>query len=306
MNKYAGLNICFYGINRSLSITFSSLKSRLLNVAEELTESCYISCCLLRIEGSFTNPRSSEKNATLENNEREIFPNANISYLDQKIIDNSFNWNEIFRFGDDVYQDDDPGDDFRILSGSTRNIIRSLHSLRQSFLSLPKSRLKYPTIFTRLDLEILDDLNLDLFLGIANSPFPKIGNGVVIVPPWHSSTGVNDRFAICSPGVASEIYASRIKIIGEYLRLTSQPLLAERFLHAALFLRNIYVLPIVQTKFIRVRSGGAPKAEYFDGPNSKELAYDSWNTLINLLGKWQKLYRDQNYKYQQLMEEKNK
>lgn len=258
MTKMEGLNICLYGINRSLDVTIESIRPKILEQAKKLSKNVYFSAAFnIRKSGVIYSKRSGEQSKSLSDSHRTLLPEFKLLEINQDEFDAYYPWEDVLRNGDH-YNDD---------GSSIKNMMRALNALNHSFYGLPEhARTNYPTLFVRPDLEIIGDLNLRDYLSICC-------NNSIVVPTWHSWSGINDRFAICSPGYASKSYASRIMYVNNFIEITSAPLHPERYLSDLMHLLRIIPLPVISTKFVRIR---AERAIHFE-PNffDDKLPYDS-------------------------------
>jgi uncharacterized coiled-coil protein SlyX len=129
----------------------------------------------------------------------------------------------------------------------------------------------------RPDLDIIDDIDLDFLLSLATG-------SSVIVPGWQFFGGVNDRFAIAAPGKPSAVYANRLGKVFQYLSLTGRSFHSENYLFDVLSLQNLRILPVVQTRFVRVRAGQSFHPETIQQEHLQPTASAlSWSFLTNQL-----------------------
>ena len=123
------------------------------------------------------------------------------------------------------------------------------------------------------------------------------------MPGWQFFGGVNDRFAIASAGLASETYANRLDTIFQHLTLTNRPFHSEQYLFDILALRKIRVLPIVQTRFVRIRSGKVLHPEKTQHENIQHpCAAASWTLLTEQLMTTRRRLREGDEKIENLKE----
>ena len=246
-----GINICFYGLNRSLLTTHGAIQDLVINPCKSL-------CNNTTIYASFNRPknnkiyskRSQEFGTPMSSGDpSKLLVEASINYIDQDEFDATFDFDEIMSYGD-FFNDYEAKTPECSAAGSIVNQLRALNSLRKSYLSIPATRRrKYPTFFVRPDLTIIEPLDIDLILNLCS-----LGNSCV-VPSWHHWYGVNDRFAACSAGKASESYALRLNYLSCFLMASDTVFHPERYLYSILSIRNITILPVIDSRFIRVRSG---------------------------------------------------
>ena len=286
MASFSGVNICLYGLNRSLSLTINSIRNRLLAPLEG--QGCEVSLfgAFCQTE-KFSNTRSGESCLVPEKNERSLIDFIEVKYIDQGALDDLIRWDLVFQFGD-TYSEINGNDDLLVANSTTKNIFRSLFALKTAYDLIPVDLLDRPTIFVRPDLEILSDLDFDvyyllLFKKAVEKSFGKT-DGVALVPNWHSWHGLNDRFAICSPGNASKAYANRFDDLIPYIRLSRHPLHSETYLYQVMHAARVEVLPMISTKMSRIRANGRPQDENFlVGRQSVDLQSETLSALNEML-----------------------
>jgi len=285
-NVPAEVNICIYGLNRSLSKTHQSMREYLIKPLEDLGIAINIHSCFIRNEIAYDNPRSNEFGVRSECSEKTLLADSNIRYVDQDTIDSLVDWEQVFANGD-IYNDSQEQESQRLV-GSTYNLIRALCALDLSYRMIPKEKRCFPAFFLRPDIEILQPLQVQLLFSAFHSSGRLRGlasprNGVAVVPSWQSWHGVNDRFALCTPGIAAEAYATRFRLLAEYLTISSQSLHSESFLLHMLSMRRVLILPIIDTPMARIRANGAVAQEsYLEGSESGLLESHAWHSLVEL------------------------
>ena len=265
MQAFGSVNVCFFGLNRSLSATIDSINNYLFDSLDELNIDYSIFGSFVRVD-SFSNERSHEFDAKPQENESELIDFVSLKYVDQGAVDDLIRWDLVFRFGD-TYGQINEKSDLGKSSSTTKNIFRSLFSLKSSFGLIPPSLLNRPTIFVRPDLEILSKIDFKFYLSLlskhsASYAYGK-SDGVAIFPNWHSWDGLNDRFAMASPGNAASTYANRFDSLFPYLEISRHPLHPELFLQQIMRASRIEALPILPVHMARIRSDGNPQAENF-------------------------------------------
>ena len=266
MSGPSELNICFFGLNRSLSLTIDSINRYIFDSLESLDIKFATFGSFVRVD-SFSNPRSDELNSIPQDNEAELINFNFLKCVDQGVIDDFIDWSSVFRYGDLYHEIDGSPVSLNASSSSTKNIFRSLFSLKTAYSLIPDNRIKLPTIFIRPDLEILSEIDFNLYLSFLSRKPLKLAygdtDGVAVVPGWHSWGGLNDRFAICSPGNASSSYANRFDHLLHYLEISRHPLHSETFLYQLMHASRVDVYPIVSTLMTRIRAEGRPQQEDF-------------------------------------------
>ena len=265
MKDFASINICFFGVNRSLSATIDSINRYVFEYLESLSLDYSVYGSFAKVE-NYTNARSNEFDAVPEKNERDLISFDDFKYVDQSAIDDLIEWDKVFRYGD-VYDEITDDSALRNKNSVTKNIFRSLFALKSSYGLIPDHCLDRPTIFLRPDLEILSDVDLEFYLSLLSRKPKKYAfgrtDGVAVLPAWHAWDGLNDRFAICSSGNAASSYATRFDDLIPYLNFSKHPIHPESFLLHTLRARRVEVLPIISTPMVRIRAQGVPQTENF-------------------------------------------
>ena len=118
------VNICFYGLNRSLSFTIDSINKYLFDGLSSAEIECELYGCFSQVN-SFTNSRSNESGAAIQHNEANLIQFSEIKYIDQDTLDDSIPWNKVFEFGD-IYSQILGASDFSRKYSTAKNIFRSL------------------------------------------------------------------------------------------------------------------------------------------------------------------------------------
>ena len=287
MQNFTGTNVCFFGLNRSLSFTVNSIKKYLLDPLEKRGEvSVFGAFCQVN---KFTNTRSEEVESTHENGEKNLINFTKVKYIDQGAIDDLIRWDLVFRYGDH-YGQINSQDDLQIANSTTKNIFRSMFALKSSFGLIPEVLRNRPTIFVRPDLEILSEFDFDFYSSlISKKSILKGGaksDGVALLPNWHSWDGLNDRFAICTPGNASITYANRFDSLIPYIELARHSLHPETYLYQIMLASRVEVLPIISTRMSRIRANGKPQDEDFSkGSRSVDLQNETLSALHAIVNK---------------------
>ena len=265
MTIASAVNICFYGLNRSLSFTIDSINKYLFEGLSSSGIECEVYGCFSQVKG-FANSRSNELGSTIQHNEGDLIRFAEVKYIDQDTLDDSIPWNEVFEFGD-IYSQILDASHLSRKDSTAKNIFRSLWCLKSSFALIPEERREFPTIFVRPDLEILSEINWSFYFDLLNKKPRRyaFGNteGVALLPSWHSWDGLNDRFALCSRGNASIAYANRFDSLLPYIKMSRHPLHPETFLLHVLQSSRVEAIPIISTCMARIRSNGESQNEDF-------------------------------------------
>ena len=282
----SNINICFFGLNRSLSCTIDSLNKYVFKALAASGFEFRVYGCFSRVK-AFTNSRSGESGAPIQDNEENLIQFEAIKYVDQDTLDDSIAWDKVFEYGD-TYSQILESSDLPRKDSTAKNIFRSLWCLKSSFSLIPQERSKFPTIFLRPDLEILSDIDWSFYLELlAKKPRSySFGStdGVAVLPSWHSWDGLNDRFAVCSPGNASIAYANRFDSLLSYINMSRHPLHPETYLLHVLQSARVEVLPTISTCMARIRANGQSQAEDFgQGGKSFSLQIETLSCLHKLL-----------------------
>ena len=285
MERCESVNICFFGLNRSLGATIQSINKYLFGYLDRFSIKYSTYGSFMKIE-RFSNSWSDEFDQAPEQNESALIDFDNLKHFDQEAFDDLIRWDHVFRHGDRYGQINGP-DEYHEKNSTTKNVYRSLFCLKASYGLIPPALRGRPTIFLRPDLRILSDIDLQLYLSLLFRKPKKYAfgqtDGVVVLPSWHSWDGLNDRFAICSPGNAACAYANRFGQILSYLDISRHPIHPETYLLHILQARRVEILPIISTHMTRIRANGLPLDEDFSkGPKPFELQSETLRSLDDL------------------------
>ena len=302
MESHNSVNVCFFGVNRSLSSTIHSINQYLFSCLERCSITYSVYGSFMKID-RFSNLRSNEFDLVPEQNESDLIDFDGLKHLDQGAIDDLIRWDHVFRYGDTYGQINGP-DEIHEKNSTTKNIYRSLFCLKASYALIPPELRDRPTIFLRPDLEILSDIDLEFYLPLLFRKPKKYAfgetDGVVVLPGWHSWDGLNDRFAICSPGNASSTYANRFDQILSYLDISRHPIHPESYLLQILQAARVEILPIISTRMARIRANGVPQDEDFSkGSKSFELQSETLRALNDLIKQRDSVINDFNERLDQ-------
>ena len=286
MGSHKSVNICFFGVNRSLTSTIHSINQYLFSCLDRFSITYSVYGSFMQIE-RFSNLRSNEFDQVPEQNESDLIDFDGLKHFDQGAIDDLIRWDHVFRYGDTYGQINGP-DEYHEKNSTTKNIYRSLFCLKASYALIPPALRDRPTIFLRPDLEILSDIDLEFYISLLFRKPKKYAfgetDGVVVLPGWHSWDGLNDRFVMCSPGNASSTYANRFDQILPYLDISRHPIHPESYLLQILQAARVEILPIISTRMARIRANGVPQDEDFSkGSKSFELQSETLRALNDLI-----------------------
>lgn len=285
MERCDSVNICFFGLNRSLSVTIKSINQYLFGCLDRASVKYSVYGSFMKID-RFSNSRTDEFDQAPERNESTLIDFDGLKHCDQEAFDDLIRWDHVFRYGDHYGQINDPVE-FCQKNSTTKNVCRSLFCLKTAYGLMPSALRSRPTIFLRPDLRILSDMDLQLCLyllfGRPKNYASGMTDGVVVLPNWHFWDGLNDRFAICSPGNAASAYANRFDHILSYLDIARHPIHPETYLLHILQARRVKVLPIISTHMTRVRANGLPWDEDFSaGAKPFERQFETLRALDDL------------------------
>ena len=282
----SSINICFYGLNRSLSSTINSINKYIFDSLSSLGVTYQIYGVFSQVK-EFSNDRSGEISVRVQNNEAELIQFSDLKYVDQSTFDESVAWEKVFEFGD-LYSQIKDRSEYHQRNSTTKNIFRSLWCLKSSYALIPEDRQQFPTIFIRPDLEILSEIDWSFYLELLMKSPRKYAfghtDGVALVPSWHSWHGLNDRFAFCSAGNACNAYANRFDSLIPFIEMSRHPLHPESFLLHILHASRVEVLPLITTTMSRLRANGVSQEEDFSqGSQSYSLQTETFASLHKLL-----------------------
>ena len=153
---------------------------------------------------------------------------------------------------------------------------------------IPEGKLANPTIFIRPDLEILSSLDFQLYFDLLQykpiSTSQGEADGVALLPSWHSWSGLNDRFAICSSGNSSVAYATRFDSLLPYLQISRHPIHPETFLFHVMHASLVACYPVIYPYMSRIRASGRSQPEDFSkGQSSFDLQSQTLHSLYSIL-----------------------
>ncbi|MDA7436808.1 hypothetical protein N8654_03900, partial [Synechococcus sp. AH-601-B19] len=286
MESFNSVNICFFGVNRSLTATIKSINQYLFDCLDECSIAYSVYGSFMKID-HFSNLRSNEFDQKPELTESDHIKFDGLKYVDQGAIDDLIRWDLVFRYGD-VYGQINSANDLREKNSTTKNIFRSLFCLKSSYALIPPELLDRPTVFMRPDIEILSDIDFEFNLSLLSRKPKKFSfgetDGVAIFPSWHSWDGLNDRFAMCSPGNAASAYANRFDGMLPYLDISKHPIHPESYLLQSLQACRVETLPIISTLMARIRANGIPQDEDFSkGAKTRDLQSETMRALNDLI-----------------------
>lgn len=280
MERVKAVNICFFGINRSLSSTIESINKYLFDHLKDLSIGYSVYGAFNSVD-VLSNERSGEVGLITEKNELDLIDFDDYKYLDQSLCDKAVPWDRVFKHGD-LYGQIQREPDFHVANSTTKNIFRSLSCLKSSYSLIPPENLARPTIFLRLDVKILSDIDFGFYFDVLAKKPRKYAfgetDGVALVPGWHSWDGWNDRFAICTPGNSASIYANRFENLLSFLEISKHPIHPESYLQLTLQAARVEVLPIISTRMARIR---ADRSQVHEDFSSGSRVFDSQSETLS-------------------------
>ena len=279
------INICMFGLNRSLSKTHNSIRTNILQALEENGTNYTLYANFIETS-LINNSRSNEIQAPFEQNPESFLDFERRTYSNQKDIDQFIDWDRVFEFGDTYHEIN--ASNISSANSTTKNVFRSLFSLKASFELIDKVNFSSPTLFIRPDTEFQNKLDIDVLFRLLEIK-PKgfaFGqtDGVALTPNWHCWSGVNDRFAICTSGNASIAYAKRFDHLLNHIRASQKPIHSETYLLHTLQQSRVQILPVISTLASRIRAtGNAHLEDYSIGGDSLNFQAETINILSNTI-----------------------
>jgi hypothetical protein len=215
--------IIFFGLTRSLDVTYNSIKQNLFDVLTQHNINYNIYMHTYHIKGSYVNPWSHERCVRYDNTKHKILNPKYLLIDDQDEVLKKFNMNdyysklEIWAISLDLTK-------YLI-----RNMVLALYSKKRITELFEKNSSQYDyVIIMRPDMKILNkfDVNCLSLLNDTN----------IIIPDVEHYSGYNDR--ICVSGVKNALYYGKLyDHLLEYSR--TKPIASERFLFDMLKNKNI-------------------------------------------------------------------
>lgn len=259
----ARIALCFFGMNRCLSLTNKSIIENIINANNRKHEFDIYGALMVPPE-QFTNIRSNELSCSVENNFNEILNPLSYETIAQEAFDNAISGQLEKLLKHDTYTDD-----FQ----SIKNISRELFSVKRVYMLTSEKEYDY-FLFVRPDLYYCNPFNLDKYihqLEMDNSPR-------IFTPFWQKWTGLNDRFAFCNSAGAIT-YSKRFEMLWIYSDDVGEPLHAERLLlFTCLKLKTRFDIQLNEFA-LRIRASGKIHVEEYGECGSYLSTLSSWNSL---------------------------
>jgi hypothetical protein len=240
--------ICFFGLNRSLSITHKSIEDNIFKPLDSIGAEYNIFTALMNPKSGYSNLRSGELRLLPEQDSLKFLNSDELLLLDQDNFDQNINFNlppEIDAYGDQHH--------------STMNIFRELFSINQAYELACTSGDKFDAfVFLRPDLFYHDRFNFEKYISLIKNNGPA----TLLTPAWQKWQGLNDRFAIAG-NVAAIAYGARLFFIDTFLNETKLKLHAEIMLLYLAHKNSLNIAYDLTEKASRVRGNGVIKDENF-------------------------------------------
>lgn len=244
--------VCFFGLNRSLSLTYDSIRENILGPLQRTGLEHHVYAAFMQVEGAFSNPHSGEHGVRSETDSHLRLNARRIELIDQAAFDRDFDL-ERFRPYGDAWNDN---------YVNTRNLCRALKSLERVTELWRDDGWSANDLFLYLrpDMIYHDPFDLPCYLGWLR----RSGERLLATPRWALYSGLNDRFAIMGRA-AAQAFGYRSREIDACLAATRQPLHAELFLkYIADTHRLLYRPYFLKLRATRVRANGTQVDESFD------------------------------------------
>jgi hypothetical protein len=241
--------VIFFGLARGTQVTVENIQRNIYDCNRQLGVS-FTTFASLNLLERIDNPRAGELGVPLRADEALNLRADTYLLVRQNDAHIATALSAVQRWGDEY----DNG------WVSLRNVLHQLASLRRAWTmckELTPGGFDY-YLFLRPDLLYLDEICLP---DIARN-FRAAGS--IVVPPWHSWGGFNDRFAFADPRAARH-YAERIRLIPRYC--AANPMHPEIFLAYALR-RGGCRVGVLPARAKRVRANGAVRDERFEDSKS--------------------------------------
>ena len=228
--------ICFFGITRSLRLTWPSIEKNMLEPARRYGDVQIYSHFFKQKQ--IANPRSGEQ-GEMDPNEHQLISSDWIELEEPNGCLRDWPFEELKAFGDTW------DDDFSSLS----NLIHQLHSLHKVTSKILAGG-HDTAIFLRPDLRYLDS-----GVGALRAAL-KTQSEAVWLPSWQAWGGVNDRFAICRGRRAIRTYGQRAESALAFCQSENMPLQGEQMLAWSLKQQSIPIYNI-KVRASRIRLDGS-------------------------------------------------
>ena len=86
-----GVNVCIYGLNRSLGTTVYSIKKKILEPVSSIADEAYFYAAFnVTVSGDFSSQRSGERFSRIGDDQQDLLPDFKIQLVDQDDFDSRF------------------------------------------------------------------------------------------------------------------------------------------------------------------------------------------------------------------------
>jgi hypothetical protein len=261
--------ICFFGMNRCLSLTYRAIVENIYRSIGE-RHSINVFGALMVPSSAFTNTRSNELACTVEDNFEAILQPKKFEPVSQEGFDLA-----ISGLLQNICQQDTYGDNY----SSIRNIARELFSVKRSFLLTEDEAYGY-YLYVRPDLYYCTPFILDRYIELMEAdPRPR-----VFTPQWQKWSGLNDRIAFCNRAGAL-VFSKRFDALWSYVQETGEELHAEKLLLHTLIKGGAMFDAHLSEFALRVRANGMFKPEEYAECGSYLPTLEQWRSKLGL--SWQ-------------------
>ena len=233
--------VCFYGINRSLSLTFPSIQSCIYEPLQQLGIEFDVFTALMHPKQGFSNPRSHEKDCSTEIESVNLLRSKSMVFLDQEDFDSKVDYAS--------YALTPERDQYNDGHASSRNIFRAMFSLKCAYGLSEKSGAYDYYLFLRPDLLYQDVVDFSKYL----RPDAEASQDALYTPAWGQWGGLNDRMAIAGRR-AAWVYGQRFDHIRIFLETTQEPLNPEKMLLFVALLQRLDYASFLSERTTRIRS----------------------------------------------------
>jgi hypothetical protein len=237
--------ICFYGIIRSLNLTYPSIRENIVIPARELGD---VRIFTHLFEKRYIKNKHSEEDGETDFNEHSKLESDHITIEKPQDCLNIYPMGAIKEFGDafdDGYQ-------------SLENLIHQLHSLK----IVTNDALEWGAdivLFCRPDLEYHDSIKKYVKAAVKSD-----NKSYILIPDFvNRPDRLNDRFSLCVGRDAISSFGLRVNNIIEFCESKCEPLHSEKFLAYVLEREGIPV-KFMRVRATRVRVNGSKFNENFE------------------------------------------
>jgi len=260
----ARIAICFFGMNRSLSLTHKSIIENIIKFNSK-KHNLFVYGALNVPNHQFSNNRSDEFSCIVENNFQEILKPVSLEFIPQEAFDQAIIDKIYATFFNDTY-----GDNFQ----SIMNIARELFSVKRVFMLAENNKFDY-YLFVRPDLYYCNSFNLDNYIIEMETDLrPR-----VFTPFWQKWSGLNDRFAFCN-SIGAQIFSQRYDMLWNFCDSVNESIHAERLLLYTMIKLGAEFDKQLSEFAIRVRATGKILAEEYGECGSYYPTIELWKNFL--------------------------